>query len=438
VRRDVNKPYHFLHNPPDLTCAEARRSLPPRDHPFWNYLMPAVALGYRRAARSAFWIVRHREKPWGERAKYRFHTFAFADDFDPADGDEILSFDQARARAMDIYLRARFNRTERGKGDAIYFIFDDLPPATPYTFAHALRDYLYWRSSTDYHVEADFYNSRAYILPSLGTVPVDQLTRPQLYECITDIVDSTVRVSMAFGPRHRMKGPPRSADERRRRQLIANRVLNLVCRTLDYAYSTGKLNVDFGWYRIPRYRGVNIPRDRHLSPEECRRLLRFCDPDLARIVQGLLLTGCRFGELQRLRVKNFDERTGHLRIEKTKKRMPRVVSLTPRACTFFARLCAGEEPDELVFVPEGRSRWEVFTVASRLKFAAKRAKVPPPVNTVVMRHTYASQAVMAGIPLNIVAKQLGHSDTKNLERHYAHLTEDYVDDFIRRKMPNLA
>jgi len=45
---------------------------------------------------------------------------------------------------------------------------------------------------------------------------------------------------------------------------------------------------------------------------------------------------------------------------------------------------------------------------------------------------------MAGIPLNVVAKQLGHSDTRMLERHYAHLTEDYVDDFVRSKMPNLA
>ena len=434
----MNKPYHFLHHPPDLTTAETRQALPPRGSAYWNYLIPGVALGYRRGSRSNFWILRHRERTWGERDKYRYRTFAFTDDFDPADGNEFLSFDQARTRAVDLYLRARFDRGRKNSRDAIYLIFDDLSSAPPYTMAHALKDYLFWRSSSDYHVEADFYNCRAYILPNLGPVPVDQLTRPQIYRCITDIVDSTVRVSMAFGTRNRMKGPPRTADERRRRQLIANRILNVICRALNYAYCTGKLDVDFGWRRIPRYRGVNVPRDRHLSPEECRRLLMFCDPDLGRLVQGLLFTGCRFGELQRLRVKNFDTRTSHLRIAKTKKRRPRTVSLTPRAHMFFARLCAGKEPDELVFVPEGRNRWEVFTVASRLKIAAKRANVPPPVNTVVMRHTYASQAVMAGIPLNIVAKQLGHSDTRMLERHYAHLTEDYVDDFVRRKMPNLA
>jgi len=136
----VNKPYHFLHNPPDLTSAEARKALPPQSHPFWNYLIPGVALGYRRGGRSTYWMLRHREKPLGERAKYRYRTFAFADDFDPADGDEVLSFDQARARAMDIYLRARFDRDKENEGPSVYSIFEDLPADPPYTLAVLSRE----------------------------------------------------------------------------------------------------------------------------------------------------------------------------------------------------------------------------------------------------------------------------------------------------------
>jgi len=62
---------------------------------------------------------------------------------------------------------------------------------------------------------------------------------------------------------------------------------------------------------------------------------------------------------------------------------------------------------------------------ARLKTAPKRAKVPPPVNTVVMRRTYASEAVMVWIPLKLVAKRLGRGETRMLERHYSHLSEHY-------------
>ena len=434
----MNKPYHFLKDPPDLTSPDARLILSPRIPAYWNYLIPGVALGYRRGTRASLWVLRRREKPIDGRAKYRYKSFAFADDFDPADGDEILSYDQARARAMEIYVYARFDGPKRGDGGAIYRIFDDLPTDPPYTFAHALRDYLYFRSSSDYHVQADFYNSRTYILPNLGSVPVEEVTRAQVWECVTGIVESTVRVQTAFGGRHRAKGKPRSADELRRRQIIANRVLGIIGRALDYAYCTGKLDSDFGWRRIPKFRGASVPRDRHLSQTEITALLLCCDPDLKLLVQAALFTGCRFSELQNMKVRDIEPRTGHIRIEKTKKRRPRVLSLTPRAGAFFTRICSGKEPDDTILTPKGKERWEWPMGFTRLNNAARRANLKLPVNMNVMRHTYASQAIMAGVPLNIVAKQLGHATTRTLERHYAHLTEDYVDEIVRGKMPDLV
>ena len=55
-----------------------------------------------------------------------------------------------------------------------------------------------------------------------------------------------------------------------------------------------------------------------------------------------------------------------------------------------------------------------------------------------MRHTWASLAVMNGTPLMVVAKNLGHSDTRMVEKHYGHLAPSYIADAIRAGAPKFG
>jgi integrase len=45
---------------------------------------------------------------------------------------------------------------------------------------------------------------------------------------------------------------------------------------------------------------------------------------------------------------------------------------------------------------------------------------------------------MAGVPMGIIAEQLGHADTRMTEKHYAHLAPNYVAETIRANFPNLG
>ena len=45
---------------------------------------------------------------------------------------------------------------------------------------------------------------------------------------------------------------------------------------------------------------------------------------------------------------------------------------------------------------------------------------------------------MNGAPLLVVAKNLGHSDTRMVEKHYGHLAESYVADAIRAAAPRFG
>ena len=45
---------------------------------------------------------------------------------------------------------------------------------------------------------------------------------------------------------------------------------------------------------------------------------------------------------------------------------------------------------------------------------------------------------MNGAPLQVVAANLGHADTRMTERHYAHLSPSYIADTIRAALPPLG
>ena len=45
---------------------------------------------------------------------------------------------------------------------------------------------------------------------------------------------------------------------------------------------------------------------------------------------------------------------------------------------------------------------------------------------------------MRGVPMGVIAAQLGHSDTRMTEKHYAHLSPNYVAETVRAALPALG
>lgn len=70
--------------------------------------------------------------------------------------------------------------------------------------------------------------------------------------------------------------------------------------------------------------------------------------------------------------------------------------------------------------------------------ACKRAKITPPVSFHVLRHWYAATLVRAGVPLALVAENLGHADPKMTARHYSHLAPDHRAEVIRKLTSHLG
>jgi integrase len=87
---------------------------------------------------------------------------------------------------------------------------------------------------------------------------------------------------------------------------------------------------------------------------------------------------------------------------------------------------------------EDGSMWRKSHQLRPMNEACRRGKIDPPINFHALRHTWASLAAMNGVPLLIVAKNLGHSDTRMVEKHYGHLAPSYIADAIRAGAPRFG
>ena len=68
----------------------------------------------------------------------------------------------------------------------------------------------------------------------------------------------------------------------------------------------------------------------------------------------------------------------------------------------------------------------------------RAARIMPSAGFHIFRHTAASHLVMSGVPLNVVAHNLGHADTRMTEKHYAHFAPSYIAETICKFAPTFG
>jgi integrase len=227
-------------------------------------------------------------------------------------------------------------------------------------------------------------------------------------------------------------------EARRKRKATANRCLTMLKAALNRAFHRGRVASDVAWRKAKPFARVEKPVIRYLSVDEAQRLVNVCPQDFRRLVQAALLTGCRYSELTNLRCADFNPDSDTLIIQQAKSGRPRHVVLTSEGRTLFIAWTAGRPANEHIFIRDDGQPWRKSHQQRPLIEASTIAKISPPVNFHVLRHTHASHLAMKGVGLSVIAAQLGHADTRMTERHYAHLAPSYVADTIRAHFPKLG
>ena len=301
---------------------------------------------------------------------------------------------QARRRARDMLARIRAG--ENPAGDI------KREKETP-TFREFAEEYLrrsdpHWKPSGRKTVRIYL---KARILPTFGKMPLDRI-RPEDVAAWFDAAS---------------KDKPGAA----------NRALDILRSMMFRAEEWGLRERDTNPCLGVRM-NAKTPVARFLDTQELGRLGRALDareaewPEFVGAIRLLALTGCRRSEILNLRWREIGDDAIRLSDGKTG---PRAVPLGEAARALIASLPGARNAGAFLFpqYAEGRGEWRLM---ARWRKICEEANIGR-LRLHDLRHTAASQAVMAGENLPLVGKLLGHRRHETTAG-YAHLADEHLVD----------
>ena len=401
-----------------LESRTARSRLKRGRQPHWQALVSGrVHLGYQcwKGDPAGRWILRR----YIGGGKYTTLTLARVDDAERANGTTILSFEQAEARARTLV---------------------DAPagPIHRLTVRDAFNRYVEFKRSLGQPTADPLSRGRAHILPPLGDLVIAELTAEVLRRWLATMAAAPAQ-TRPKGGRPQFQPEPEDDEDIRRRRASANRVLTMLKAVLNHAFDEGHVSNRDAWGRkLKPFHDVEVARVRYLSIADATRLINASDAEFRSLVRAALMTGCRYGELVRLQVADFNADAGTVAIRKTKTGKARHVVLTDEGRAFFTALGAGRGGHELMLRHADGRAWKKSEQGRPMREAVARAKITPTLSFHALRHTWASLSIMAGMPMMVAARNLGHRDTRMIERHYGHLAPSFLAEAIRTSAPQFG
>jgi integrase len=382
-----------------LETRSARLKFPVAKKPLFVKIGPRVGLGYRRNQTAGTWVVRVADGKGGNWTK----SIGNADDYDEADGRDILDFWQAQDRARAIARVGRDGEDDDGK---------------PVTVSRALHVYEADLKTRGGDI-ANVARVRVHLHDALANKRVVLLTARDLRQWRDGLAKHLAPASV-----NRSAGALKAA-------------LNLVADHDERIAS--RQPWDIGLATIPdaeESRNVILPETviHAIIREAYRESVAF-----GLLVEIAAATGARVSQLARLEVQDVqsDRADPRLTIPSSrkgrgqKKTMRRPVPI-PSSLVTRLRPVVGNRPDDapLLFKPNGAS-WKKSDHTRLFRRTASRAGLDPSEVTIyALRHSNIVRQLLAGVPARVVA--VNHDTSiAMLERTYSRYIGDHADALAR-------
>jgi integrase len=393
-----------------LETPTARLRLPIQKKPHWLRLGPGLSLGYRRNESAGTWSIRATDGHGGEWLK----KFGVADDHEPADGKQVLSYSMAIDAAR---------RLTRGDGEVEN-------PSQPLTLKGALAAYeadLIARGANPYNARWPLRHLPALLLAKpIPLIEANELRRwrdsllqasliPAAINRVLGGVVAALNLAAAHDPRIKSRQPWHVGlqglpDATRARNVVLSD--DQVRKLISAAYDRGER---FGLF--VETLGVTGARPSQVSRIEVGDL-RAADPAEAKLMMPRSGKG-----------------GGRLRIRKKVERIS--VPITAALAARLKASAAGRPSNAPLLLGRDDRGWGVEPSANyRADFRAIVAEVgldPAEVTAYALRHSSIVRMLLAGIPVRLVAS-LHDTSVTEIERHYSrYISEGTHSDSLTRR-----
>jgi len=409
----------------NLTTPSSRGRLPARSEPYWRQVIAGTFLGYRKGLRASAWIVRQRTQ-----AGYAEQRLGTPDDNLRPDGDVVLTYNQAIARAQLVQVESRAAPAPRRYGDGL---------TLDAVLDYYLDEHLAGKGSEDITRGVLARHVRG----GVGAKLVSALDADALRRWHKELA-LKAPARRTPNPQAKRKGksdadPSRAYDMNdpdnvRARRNSANRVLSIVKAALNFAWENDRLPASLPtfWMKVAPFALGEDPVPRMLERDEIVRLLAGAPADLRDLLAGALMTGARYGDLRRLQVRDYFLDDGLVRIAQSKTKKTLMQPLTAEGIALFDRLTAGRPGGERVFLRQNGDAWAHSDVRRPMADAVAAAHLVD-VTFKTTRATYGKLLLHATRDIEMVAKALGHSDSRVTRKHYA----QYLPSELQRAVARL-
>ncbi|MBH1973658.1 MAG: site-specific integrase [Rhodobacteraceae bacterium] len=406
--------------------------LPYRDSPFWYSLATSRHIGIHRPDdRICNWTARILTK----NKRYVQKCLGPAIDL----GRGVIDRDEALRRAHEWFgtgaIRGIANEAKpNGRAQGLRFS----PFGSTYSVGHALRDYVDWtrvaRSSGGHYNNLTLINH--HLSYELVHLPLEDFNARHLKSLAQRVIETPPKHGFSK-LRPNVTIDDLGPDDLRRRKRTFNSLVTILRMAFQNAWDNGSISSERPWRCIKRISVNHSPRTIFLTREECSRLLKECTPALRILVLAGLYTGCRVGELGELRAEDVGHQIFGIRVAAFKRSPARFVFLPDEGMAFFLSCCEGKTGRDHVLHSDLGKVWRKQHTAL-FRRAVARARLPSEFVFHGLRHTYASDLVRQGVPLEVIAQQLGHADVKTVSSTYGHLSEQFREELIRTRFSPLS
>jgi integrase len=267
-------------------------------------------------------------------------------------------------------------------------------------------------------LEVDHGRIRWHLVPLLGKKRVRDITRADGLALLSAVANGKTKTDV----KTRQHGRARVTGGK----YAANRAIGLFCAIMNFACDRGLVpyNPVQAIKKFPERK-----RERTLSSEEMAKLGQTisqiekigANPMAIAIIRLLMLTGARRSEVENLKWSEIDFENRYLRLDDSKTGQKKI-PLSIAALEIFK---AQKPFERSLYVFPACSGSGVFQGLSKVWHRIRFCAGLDDLRLHDLRHAFASVGVSNGVPLAVIGRILGHSDTRMTSR-YAHLADDPV------------